>query len=456
MGNGASGRRSATGVGQLAERSMAAMLVVAVALALVAAACGGGEPSGEGSSPASSASVPRAADSAQPTSTSAALPASVPTSSAPSTGGSTTAAPSTAAPTNAATPATQPRFQQPPVVLVWGTGRLRGETIEAVGQADRVDASTVVAGGSLGLVASTDAEGEEVDRTSDGDAIPLDTLAYDAATYRLFVSSATADALEGLGPGDAALGATSADLRGFGVGGRLTLDSGRTLAVRAVLPDAEVAGAEVVVAPDTATQEGIGGAKFLLAKPSGSLDEGAEAVRSATSGDPALRVRTSEDASWLRHADAVAPQALIKRDFGEFAVAQGDGRDVSITPAFADADIVTESVPLLGEVRCHRSIIEPLREALGDLEKQGLADVIDRSGYSGCFYPRRISPKSDLSRHSWGIALDLNIAGDARGRDVDFAPELVEAMAKVGFRSGADWLVPDPAHFEFYPEPIPG
>jgi hypothetical protein len=435
---------------------MAATLVTAVAMALIGAACGGAEAPEESSSPASNASGSRAADPAQPTSTSAALPASVPTSSAPSTGASTTAAPSTAAPTNAATPSPKASFEQPPVVLVWGSGRLRSDTIEAVGQSDGIKASTVVSGGSLGLVASTDADGEEVDRTSDGDAIPLDTLAYDAATYRPFVSSATADALEGLGPGDAALGATSAELRGFGVGGRLTLDSGRTLTVRAVLPDAEVAGAEVVVAPGTATEEGIGGAKFLLARPSGTLDEGAEAVRSATSGGPALRVRTSEDARWLRHADAVAPQALIKRDFGEFAVAQGDGREVSITPEFADANIVTESVPLLGEVRCHRSIIEPLREALGDLEKRGLAEVIDRSGYSGCFYPRRISPKSDLSRHSWGIALDLNIAGDARGRDVDFAPELVEAMAKVGFRSGADWLVPDPAHFEFYPEPTPG
>ncbi len=423
---------------------MAAMLVVAVALALVAAACGGGEPSGERS--ASSTSVPTDEGAAQSTSATTTLAPPV----------TSTAAPTTAAPTTAATPATQPRFQQPPVVLVWGTGRLQSETIEAVGRSNEIEKSTVVSGGSLGLVASTDAEGEEVDRTSGGRAIPLDVLAYDPATYRPFVSPATTDALAALGPGDAALGATSANLRRLGVGGQLTLDSGRTLTVRVVLPDAEVAGAEVVIDPGTAAEEGIGGAKFLLAMPSGSLEEGAKAIRAATSGGPALRVRTSKDASWLRHADAVAPQALIKRDFGEFAVAQGTGREVSITPGFADADIVTETVPLLGEVRCHRMIIEPLREALGDLEQRGLADVIDRSGYSGCFYPRRISPKSDLSRHSWGIALDLNIAGDARGRDVDFAPELVEAMAKVGFRSGADWLVPDPAHFEFYPEPTPG
>lgn len=430
---------------------MAATLVAAVAMTLVGAACGGAESPGESSSPASSTAAPRAEASAGPTSTPTessltVTPKAAPTSDAPAaTTASTTQPPEAAA-----------NFEQPDVVLVWGTGGLRSETIEAVGRSNEIGRSTVVAGGSLGLVASTDADGNNVDQASGGRAIPLDTLAYDPATYRPFVSPATADVLDALGPDEAALGTTSAEVRRLGVGGRLTLDSGRTLTVLAVLPDEEVAGAEVVIAPGMAADEGIGGAKFLLAKPSGSLDEGVGAVRSATSGGSTLRVRTSADASWLRHADAVAPQALIKRDFGEFAVAQGSGREVSITPGFADADIVTETVPLLGEVRCHRMIIEPLREALGDLEERGLADVIDRSGYSGCFYPRRISPKSDLSRHSWGIALDLNIAGDARGRDVDFAPELVEAMAKVGFRSGADWLVPDPAHFEFYPDPTPG
>jgi hypothetical protein len=50
-----------------------------------------------------------------------------------------------------------------------------------------------------------------------------------------------------------------------------------------------------------------------------------------------------------------------------------------------------------------------------------------------------------------GIALDLNIVSDERSRDVQFAPELLDAMSKAGFTSGADWPLPDPVHFEFIP-----
>ncbi|MBK6968447.1 MAG: hypothetical protein IPH29_04810 [Candidatus Microthrix sp.] len=47
--------------------------------------------------------------------------------------------------------------------------------------------------------------------------------------------------------------------------------------------------------------------------------------------------------------------------------------------------------------------------------------------------------------------MDLNIVDDERGRDVDFAPELVSAMKRSGFRNGVDWPEPDPAHFEWHP-----
>ena len=51
-------------------------------------------------------------------------------------------------------------------------------------------------------------------------------------------------------------------------------------------------------------------------------------------------------------------------------------------------------------------------------------------GYSGCYHPRLIEELPYLSRHSWGTALDLNIVSDERARDVQFAPELVDAMSK--------------------------
>lgn len=419
------------------------------AVALVSTACGGGGSAEPIPNTASSTSTTASTGTTEPE---AALPEADPPATAPA---DTSPPESTVPDTAAGDPSVPAAFDAPPSVVAWGTGGLPEGTAQAVHESGAIASTTVVVGGSLGLVSSAAADGASVDQTAEGRAIPLDTLAYDPASYRPFVSDATADALSALGPDEALLGATSAELRRVGIGGTLAVDSGRTLTVKGEVPDAEVAGAEVLISPGTAADLGIAVPRFLLALPAGSLDDAADAVRSAGADGPGLQVRTSEQTDWLRHADAVAPQALIKRDFGEFAVGAASGREVTTDQAWVAANIVTETVPLLGEVRCHRRVIEPLRRALEAVESSGVEDAVNPGAFAGCFNARGISPGSALSRHSWGIALDLNVTGDPRGRDVSFASELVDAMRKEGFRSGADWLVPDPAHFEFYPDPTP-
>lgn len=221
--------------------------------------------------------------------------------------------------------------------------------------------------------------------------------------------------------------------------------------MRKVLDDDAIAGAEVVVSPDAADGLGVDTRRFLLADHEEQPGKAVALVRSVGSDDDHLRVVASGDTPWLRHGDQVSPQAIVKDHFGEFSARPADDDKLSVEPGWVDANIVTKSVPLLGQVTCHRLIIEPLTQALGELEDQGLGDTVDPAGYSGCYYPRPIAGLPYVSRHSWGIALDLNIESDERGRDVEFAPELVDAMSRAGFTSGADWPFPDPAHFEFIP-----
>ena len=139
-------------------------------------------------------------------------------------------------------------------VLVWVPGGVSDELASSVEELEEVTHTSEVLGGTLDLVSSTNAAGETIDQTTPGRTIPLDTLAYDPTTFSVFTDASTEETLSSLKPDEAILGATSARLRGSGVGGSLLLASGRSLTIRAVLDDHRVAGAEVVVSPATALE----------------------------------------------------------------------------------------------------------------------------------------------------------------------------------------------------------
>jgi len=112
-----------------------------------------------------------------------------------------------------------------------------------------------------------------------------------------------------------------------------------------------------------------------------------------------------------------------------FAMADGKGRPVE-------------------EIRCHRLIAVPLRRAVEELAREKLAHLVNT--FDGCFVPRHMDwdkPRG-LSRHSWGIALDLNARLFPLGSRQKQEARLIAAFARQGFAWGGDWSVPDPMHFE--------
>jgi hypothetical protein len=106
-------------------------------------------------------------------------------------------------------------------------------------------------------------------------------------------------------------------------------------------------------------------------------------------------------------------------------------------------------VPLLGRVTCHRAIIAPLRGALEELARSGLAWLVEPDGYAGCHNPRLTSSLDSVSRHAWGTALDLNEHKNPYGQAGRQDPRLVTIFQEWGFAWGGEWLIPDPAHFEY-------
>ncbi len=119
-------------------------------------------------------------------------------------------------------------------------------------------------------------------------------------------------------------------------------------------------------------------------------------------------------------------------------------------PGWVAANIRTETVPLLGEVTCHRVMIPQLRAALSEIVQRGLSPEIHPGEYAGCYYPRFIGydPAKGLSLHSWGIAVDLNTPGNQRGTVGEMNRQVVAIFKKWGFAWGGDWNYTDPMHFE--------
>jgi hypothetical protein len=371
-------------------------------------------------------------------------------------------APSAAPPTPAPTPredVTSPAADErdadtTATLLMWSRGGVARDVVAAASALPDVVAATLVRTDTVGLTGSRTADGVTVDDLPTGYTVPVSVAAVDPATFAAVAGTDAGTVVAALAPGGALLSTTGAALRQLAAGDELDLAGRPGLSITAVVPDGLVGSAEVVVHVDDADTTGM--------RPGGSLR-----VRHTAPPGPATAALTDALLALLppdrpgrvvdpasdeeRPAPLVLSLAEVKRRFGEFAYRPRDGvREIDVAGDFVSANIVTTSVPILGSVTCHRDILPDLRGALGEIVDLGLADTIDPARYAGCYYARRISTSgAGLSRHAWGIALDINVDLSQPGLGPPPPPEVIAAFARHGFRWGGDFLVPDNHHFEW-------
>jgi hypothetical protein len=355
-----------------------------------------------------------------------------------------------AAPTTTASPpSTRLEQHDGGVLLVWTRARLATGLAERVARTAGVVAVAAVRAGTLGLTESRRAGGELVDTVPAGWSIPLDVIGVDPATYAAFLPAGGADAVRRLEPGRALLGTTSAALRRLGPGGSITLGELGVQEVDAVIDDQLVGAAELVIHhhdPAAATLEA---ERYLLVRYRGARTDVERAVRAAVDTGVPVRFRAPGETPYLRDGDAVLPQARIKERFGEFAVRPlADGR-LELDAAWIADRVIGVDLPLVGAAQCHRALVPALAGALREVEQANLAHLVDPAGFGGCWVPRYIDGTRRISRHAWGAAVDLNTLGNPTGLATAQDARLVEIMRRWGFTSGAGWLLPDPAHFEY-------
>jgi hypothetical protein len=316
-------------------------------------------------------------------------------------------------------------------LLVWSPGGFSEREVDRIRDSTRVAAISAVRTGLLPA-----AGGRRGDRV-----IPVEAMAVDANAYTA-AAGHPGRKLVNMLPKGAVLSRTGAKLRKIRSGGRLRLAGHRPVSVSGVVDDVLLGGYEVALDRNLARGYGIRRTAYLLVKPRGRVDGLQRELRRLLKGRR-LHFVTPGDRPFVRGGDGVLPLAQVKARFGEFSLPRlGRGRP---DPAWVRANVVTRRLPILGRVRCHRLVIGDLGKAMADIQGQGLRGMVDVGAFrrqGGCWSSRlvRDARGGKLSRHAWGIAVELKVTPDER---------LIRTMAEHGFVWGGNFARPDDTHFEW-------
>lgn len=341
-----------------------------------------------------------------------------------------------------------------PTWLAWMPGGFpEGFSAQVAGEPALGD-TAVVAGDTLWMTASHDADERVVDRPDAPFRIPIDAFAVDPRPYAPFLPEAFRDDIvTALRDGKAVLGATSAELRRLSPGGTISFGN-VDVEIGAVAPDEIVGWSELLVNPRVGRRLGVEHDRYLLALGSAGMTLPAftRAVRALLPADTPLRTVRPGGTRFVRVASGVNPPVVMKTVFGEFSAAprNDDPAFLTMDPAWHDAHIVTQEVPVLGSVTCNEALMPALRGALQDVVDAGLGDLI--SVYSGCYAARTVarSPTAPPSTHAYGASIDIDAPTNGYGDTTPaMDPRVVEIFERWGFIWGGDFLIPDGMHFEY-------
>lgn len=369
--------------------------------------------------------------------------------------------PPATSPDEAPTPSTRPTEapaevaddSAPATLVMWARGGLPPVVAERAARLPGVLVATHVRSETLGLVGARRADGTVVTDLDDGWRIPVEVVAVaPQAAARTLRAGPDRESVAQLRPGEVLLPASSARRRNVDVGGQVDLMDHRDLVVAGVVADGTLGDAELIAHAADARALGLKQEGSLLLAHDGQRDPGfTDRLEALAPEGTRVRVVGARPDEEPRRASLVLGLDEVKDRFGEFAFRDDDpDREVYPQRAWLREAITVGEVPILGRVRCHREVLDDLRRALQSVVEAGLAGEIDPSEYGGCYHPRRIGAGSErLSRHSWGIAIDINVDFGEPGMGPPPDPRVVAAFADAGFQWGGVFLSPDNHHFEW-------
>ncbi len=330
--------------------------------------------------------------------------------------------------------------------LAWQPTALIGTFTEDLAAVPGVGTVSMVRVGDAHIAQTARADGTIVDGPADGYVIPVEIHAVRPDAHADFVPGPESGVLRDLADDEVILGSTSAKLRRLDVGDTITFTGGLVVRVAGIVDDEYVGDAEVVTARADPEVFAAFLDKYAVFWFDGERSD-LEAATDEFVGEP-VTVRARGEVVAFRHGDSVRSQVAFKDRFGEFTI-RPNGNGFDQERAWREQNIVTETIPLLGSVTCHREFTEMLRHAMTDLEESGNGSKINRASFQGCWNPRFISGRLAISHHSFGAAADINFFEPVDGPFSPTDPDLLVALYTAGLTSGHLWVNPDPGHFEW-------
>ena len=348
-------------------------------------------------------------------------------------------------------PVAEPVDPRHTILLAWSPGGMPVGTEKALEKLPSVTDATTIRAGLDWIERSRASDGSIVDNPPAGLAIPFEMALIEPEEYAAYVPPSEREAVLALQSGQALLAQSASELRGAGSGLQIRLRGGR-MDVSGVASDVSTQGYEALgVGPTPPTWDHLD--RFVLMRVTSRSARSAVTTLLAKMLDPGrvLRIRAQGETPFLRYGDAVLPQLHVKSAFGEFAAAPNGDGTIETEGSWRRKNISSEEVPILGSITCNRGLFPQLRHALQQVEAAGLAFTVDPRDFGGCYSPRFIdsNPGGRLSHHSWGIAIDFNVAQNRPGTRPDLDRRLVRIMEDNGFTWGGRWLIPDGMHFEW-------
>lgn len=360
------------------------------------------------------------------------------------------------------TATTSPGQEVLPTWLMWVPGGIPDGVGPSVTTVPVIRSATTATADIAWLVRSLDASGDVVDEPVDPYRIPLDATGVDPA-FGAFLPDAVRGPIEDLLPGEGLLSETAAALRGIGEGGTLEFDTGAVVTIVGVLPDEALGGYELMVTRGTGEDLGVTHERYVLfeVRP-GSNPPPASVAAQLLPYLPedvpyfAIEVRAPEEITYRRANDRELPLMLLKRRFGEFA-AQPDPAtgDLAIDPAWVQGRIVSQAVPVLGTISCHRKVLIEIEDAMARVEVDGTSSLVTDVG--DCFDPTAFvdDPDGTLSSADFGAAIEINLGGNQPGEEPTQPDSVVQAMTANGFGWGGRDAWTQGALFRFRRPPPP-
>jgi hypothetical protein len=280
--------------------------------------------------------------------------------------------------------------------------------------------------------------------------IAVDALVAEPASY---AAAADVPALASLMSTGVVLATAEAKLRKVSVGDRIKLVGGRSVPVSAIVDAHQIGGHEMASSPLVLPLVAGATADYLLVAGASSV-AALTSLAHSTWPTRTIRVRSHTANGYMSGVDTVLTQLQAKLDFGEFASRPAGVGTFVPQSSWIHQHLSSRKVVQLSAVTCNRAIMGPLTAAMQEVTDRGLGNLINTADFQyegGCWNPRaaRAIAGGTLSSHSWGMAIDINVANNPLGGPPHQDPRLVAIMAAHGFAWGGRFLRPDGAHFEW-------